>query len=71
MSTELKTHVSTATKYGPMDPQMVFDAGQIIGMVLKHTLKEWEDMLVAAQSDEDFRYTRHIQLIMNLRRELS
>ena len=54
-----------------MDPQMVFDAGQIIGMVLKHTLKEWEDMLVAAQSDEDFRYTRHIQLIMNLRRELS
>lgn len=59
-----------------MNAQMLFDAGQIVGMVMRHTPEEWDDLVIEARHDaeqtpEPFRYSSHIEAIAHLRHELN
>ena len=54
-----------------MNAQFIFDSGQLMGLLLKYSVEQWEDFAREAKQDTSFHYAKHIELLARVRKEMT
>lgn len=50
---------------------MLLDSGQIVGMLMRYSVDDWQDFLEEVRADKQFRYSVQVQLLVELREALA